>query len=81
VDEQQVLPYGTIEEVREEVRQRITAFAPGGGYICAPAHNIQDDVPPENVIVMFESALQYGRYPINPAESRTVDKNTIEEQP
>lgn len=81
VDEQQVLPYGTIEEVREEVRQRITAFAPGGGYICAPAHNIQDDVPPENVIAMFESALQYGRYPINPAESRTVDKNTIEEQP
>ena len=81
VDVQQVLPYGTVEEVREEVRQRITAFAAGGGYICAPAHNIQDDVPPENVIAMFESALRYGRYPIKPAESRTVDESTIEEQP
>jgi len=81
VDVQQVLPYGTIEEVREEVRQRITAFAAGGGYICAPAHNIQDDVPPENVIAMFESALRYGRYPIKPAESRTVDESTNEEQP
>jgi uroporphyrinogen decarboxylase len=64
VDEQQVLPYGTVEQVWEEVWERITAFAPGGGYIFAPAHNIQDDVPPENVIAMFESALQYGRYPI-----------------
>ena len=55
--------------MQEEVRERITAFAPGGGYIFAPAHNIQDDVPPKNVMVMFESALQYGRYPIGPAES------------
>ena len=68
VDEQYILPYGTVKEVWEEVRQRITAFAPGGGYIFAPAHNIQDDVPPENVIAMFESALRYGRYPITTLE-------------
>jgi uroporphyrinogen decarboxylase len=50
--------------VQEEVWERISAFAPGGGYVFAPAHNIQDDVPPENVAAMFESALRYGRYPI-----------------
>jgi uroporphyrinogen decarboxylase len=69
VDEQYVLPNGTVEEVQEEVWERIAAFAPGGGYICAPAHNIQDDVPPENVIAMFESALQYGHYPITSVEN------------
>jgi uroporphyrinogen decarboxylase len=62
VDEQYVLPHGSVEEVREEVTRRIRAFAPGGGYIFAPAHNIQDDVSPENVITMFETALEVGRY-------------------
>ena len=69
VDEQYVLPHGSIEEVREEVTRRIRAFAPGGGYIFAPAHNIQDDVPPENVVAMFETALEIGRYPVAAAES------------
>jgi uroporphyrinogen decarboxylase len=64
VDEQHVLPHGTIEEVREEVHRCIGAFAAGGGYILAPAHNIQDDVPPENVIALFEAARRYGHYPI-----------------
>jgi len=62
VDEQYILPHGSIEEVREEVARRIEAFAPGGGYLFAPAHNIQDDVPPENVITMFEAAQEVGRY-------------------
>jgi len=62
VDEQYVLPHGSTAEVREEVARRIEAFAPGGGYIFAPAHNIQDDVPPENVVTMFEAALAAGGY-------------------
>jgi uroporphyrinogen decarboxylase len=62
VDEQYVLPHGSVEEVRREVRRRIEAFAPGGGYILAPAHNIQDDVPPQNVEALFETALDAGRY-------------------
>lgn len=65
IDIQHVLPYGSVEDVREEVKHRIRALAPGGGYILAPAHNIQDDVPPENVIAMFEAAHQYGQYPIS----------------
>lgn len=62
VDEQYVLPRGSIEEVHEEVHRRIEDFAPGGGYIFAPAHNIQDDIPPENVVAMFEAALEHGHY-------------------
>ncbi|UCF99741.1 MAG: hypothetical protein JSV89_09425 [Spirochaetaceae bacterium] len=64
VDEQYVLPHGSVEEVQAEVQERMAAFAPGGGYIFAPAHNIQDDVPPQNVMAMFDSALSYGRYPV-----------------
>jgi uroporphyrinogen decarboxylase len=62
VDEQYALPHGSTEEVREEAARRIEAFAPGGGYIFAPAHNIQDDVPPENVVTMFQTALEVGSY-------------------
>jgi len=69
VDEQYVLPHGSVEEVREEVACRIRAFAPDGGYIFAPAHNIQDDVPPENVVTMFAAALELGHYPIVATES------------
>ncbi len=65
IDVQRVLPYGSVEDVREEVKRRIQAFGPGGGYILAPAHNIQDDVPPENAIALFEAAHQYGQYPIS----------------
>jgi uroporphyrinogen decarboxylase len=64
VDEQRVLPYGSEEQVREEVRARIAAFGPGGGYVLAPAHNLQDDVPPRNVEAMFAGAREYGRYPL-----------------
>jgi uroporphyrinogen decarboxylase len=64
VDEQYVLPYGSVDEVQEEVKLRIGTLAPGGGYIFAPAHNIQDDVPTENVMTMFEAALREGSYPI-----------------
>lgn len=64
VDEQIVLPTGTTEEVEEEVKTRIQAFAPGGGYILAAAHNIQPDTPPPNVVAMFRAAKKYGEYPI-----------------
>ena len=69
VDEQRVLPYGSEEQVREEVRARIAALAPGGGYVLAPAHNLQDDVPPQNVEAMFAAAREYGRYPLATASA------------
>jgi uroporphyrinogen decarboxylase len=40
-------------------------LAPGGGYILSPANVVQDDVPVENIILLFELAKKYGKYPIN----------------
>ena len=64
IDTQQVLPHGTTDDVRREVRRRIKDLAPGGGYILASVHCIQPDVPPENVCALFEEAFVAGRYPI-----------------
>jgi uroporphyrinogen decarboxylase len=63
IDTQHVLPYGTANDVRQEVRQRICDLAPGGGYVLASVHNIQREVPPENVVAMLEAAEEFGRYP------------------
>jgi uroporphyrinogen decarboxylase len=65
VDTQEVLPYGTPDDVRREVRRRIKDLGPGGGYILASVHCIQPDVPPENVIAMLEEAQVAGRYPLS----------------
>lgn len=61
-DSQGILPFGTPEEVRDEVRRRIDDLAPGGGFVFSPIHNVQAGVPPENVVAMFETALEYGVY-------------------
>lgn len=65
IDAQYVLPFGTIEEVREHTKKYIKALAPGGGYICAPVHNVQGDVPPENLVAMRDAVEEFGYYPIN----------------
>jgi uroporphyrinogen decarboxylase len=56
VDTQKVLPYGTPEEVSTEVRARIGDLGRGGGYVLASVHCIQAEVPPENVVAMYETA-------------------------
>jgi len=55
---QELLPNGSPEEVRAETLRRIEILGSGGGYILAPAHNIQSDVPPENVAAMFDAATE-----------------------
>jgi uroporphyrinogen decarboxylase len=55
---------GTRDQVRIEAKQRIAQLAPGGGYILAPSNHLQADVPEENVIELFESARQFGTYPL-----------------
>lgn len=62
VDTQGVLPHGTPQQVREEVRRRIEDLAPGGGFVFCQVHNIQYDVPPENFMAMWEAVQDYGRY-------------------
>lgn len=62
VDTQRVLPFGTPEDVRREVQRRISDLKPGGGFVFATVHNIQRDVPPENIVACFDTALKYGWY-------------------
>jgi uroporphyrinogen decarboxylase len=62
IDTQHVLPFGTPQDVRDEVMRRIDDLAPGGGFVLAPVHNIQPEVPPENVVEMYDAALRYGHY-------------------
>ena len=64
IDTGWVLPHGTPEDVRAEVRRRIRDLGPGGGYILASVHCIQPDVPLENVIAMLDEAKIAGRYPL-----------------
>jgi len=64
VDCRQVLPYGSPEEVRRDVRRCIDAAAPGGGYILTSSNSIHSYCKPENVRIMVEEAREYGRYPL-----------------
>jgi len=61
-----VLQNGTPKQVAEEVRRRIQDLAPGGGFIFGSVHNIQANVPPENIVAMYDAAREYGGYPIDP---------------
>jgi len=62
VDTQHVLPFGTQDQVVDEVKRRIDDLAPGGGFVFAAIHNIQPFVPPANIVAAFDTALEYGRY-------------------
>ncbi len=62
VDTQSVLPFGTREQVADEVKRRIDDLAPGGGFVLAAVHNIQAFVPPENIVALFDTAFEYGGY-------------------
>jgi len=64
VDTQKTLPFGWPDEVRAEVRARIRTFAPGGGYVFNSIHNIQAKTPVENVLAMYDTARECGRYPV-----------------
>jgi hypothetical protein len=64
VDTQHTLPFGTPEEVRKEVLERIETFGPGGGFVFNTIHNVQPQTPIENLRAMFETLQEYGRYPI-----------------
>lgn len=59
---------GGREDVIAEAKRRIVQLAPGGGYILAPSNHLQADVPAENVITLFETAQQFGKYPIQVTE-------------
>jgi len=59
IDVQQLLPFSTPEEIKKEVKRIIDILGKGGGFIAAPAHNIQPNTPVENVIAFFDAVKQY----------------------
>jgi len=62
VDTQHVLPSGTSEQVKDDVKRNIEALAPGGGFVFSTVHNIQAEVPPQNIIAMLEALREFGKY-------------------
>jgi uroporphyrinogen decarboxylase len=62
VDTQHTLPTGTPAQVRDEVHRHLDALMPGGGFVFTAVHNIQADVPPENIVAMWEALREYGAY-------------------
>lgn len=62
VDTQSTLNNGSPQQVADEVKRIIDILAPGGGFVFAPVHNIQDDVSPENFWAMWDTLQEYGKY-------------------
>lgn len=62
IDTQKTLPYGTKQQIIDEVKRRIEELAPGGGFVFSAIHNIQPDVPPENIMTMVETFHRYADY-------------------
>lgn len=64
IDTHRILPFGTVEEVRQEVKRVIEILGPGGGFMIGAVHTVMNDVPPENVLAMVDAVEEFGHYPI-----------------
>ncbi len=64
IDVQETLPWGSVEDVRNEVRQRIWEMGHGGGFLLSSSHRLEHDVPTQNVLAMIDEARSYGVYPL-----------------
>lgn len=62
IDQQDLLPNGSDEELEKDIIEKITILGEGGGYMIAPAHIIQNDVRPERVKKFIELCFKYGKY-------------------
>jgi uroporphyrinogen decarboxylase len=61
-DSQKTLPFGTPEQIRDEVKRNLECLKPRGGFIASPIHNITAEVPPENIVAMFDAAIEFRNY-------------------
>jgi uroporphyrinogen decarboxylase len=77
VETQTTLPFGSLDDVRREVRSRVALLGQGGGHVAATIHNIQPDIPSEKIIAVFDAIREAGRYPLDRhmmvADSATSD--------
>jgi uroporphyrinogen decarboxylase len=64
IDSHRILPFGSVEEVRQEVRRVMQILGPGGGCMISAVHTVMNDVPPENVLAMVDAVEEFGRYPL-----------------
>ena len=64
IDTQKVLPYGTPEAVRQEVKRVINLLGQGGGYMLATVHTVMNEVPAENILAMVDAVEEFGKYPL-----------------
>jgi uroporphyrinogen decarboxylase len=64
IDTHRILPSGSPDDVRAEVRRVIDILGPGGGYLVSSVHTVMDDVPAENILAMTDEAQEHGRYPL-----------------
>jgi uroporphyrinogen decarboxylase len=62
VETQNVLPNGSVQQVKDDVERNLDILAPGGGFVFNTVHNIQADVPPENIVAMYEALGEFGKY-------------------
>jgi len=60
IDTHRLLPYGTPEEIRQEVKRVCEILGPGGGYMLASVHTIMNEVPPQNVLTMVDAVEEFG---------------------
>jgi uroporphyrinogen decarboxylase len=63
-DIQELLPFGTLSQILDGARELIDTYGPGGGFVFSPAHQILPEVPPENIVAMYDGALVAGDYPL-----------------
>ena len=64
VDTQKTLPFGSPEEIRAQVRERMQIFGPGGGFVFNTIHNVQSRIPVENLLALYEAIREYRSYPL-----------------
>ena len=64
VDTQHTLPFGTPDEIRAQVHERMRIFGRGGGFVFNPIHNVQAGVPVENLLALYEAVTAFSKYPL-----------------
>ncbi len=64
IDTQKILPHGSTEEVRQEVKRVMNILGKDGGYMLATVHTVMNEVPAENVLAMVDAVEEFGYYPL-----------------
>ena len=80
IDVQQMMPNATTQQLEDEIARRVYDLGRNGGYILAPCHNIGHDIPPENIVTLFEKAREFGNNPAALKERVANSKSYFDRQ-